>query len=222
MTALHLYYGGTFDPVHDGHLAIARAARDALAATVRLMPAGDPAHRAPTAARAAQRAEMLDLAVAGEAGLSVDRRELQRAGRSYTVDTLHALRAELGDAAPIALLLGADSFIGLPTWKEWETLFDLAHFVVAERPGSALDDTLPAALAAAGGGRWITSPSDLRNAPAGRLLRLRQPLHGASASAVRARIAGGGDWESLVPDAVAAYIRRHSLYLNDAGAPQRL
>ena len=210
--SLLLFYGGTFDPVHDGHLAIARAARDALDCTVRLVPAADPPHRAPPGADALQRAAMLDLAVAGETRLCVDRRELLRDAPSYTVDTLRGLRADHGDRASIAWLVGADSLIGLPTWREWQALFDLAHFVVAERPGFDLDAVLPPALAEALAGRWAGTASDLRMAPAGRLFRLRQPLHAGSATDVRASIAAGDAWESLVPAAVAAYIRRHGLY----------
>ena len=99
---LRVCYGGTFDPVHDGHLAIARAARDMLDADVSLLPARDPPHKAETRADAAQRAAMLALAIAGEQGLALDLRELGREGPSYTVDTLSGLRAELGDAVPIA------------------------------------------------------------------------------------------------------------------------
>ena len=109
-------YGGTFDPVHEGHLAVARSARDALDADVALVPARDPPHKGPTRADAAQRARMLELAVAGEAGLSVDLRELHREGPSYTFASLGELRAELGDAAPIAWLVGADSLLQLHTW----------------------------------------------------------------------------------------------------------
>ncbi|MET0718340.1 MAG: nicotinate-nicotinamide nucleotide adenylyltransferase, partial [Pseudoxanthomonas sp.] len=97
---LKLFYGGTFDPVHNGHLAIARAARDELDCTVRLMPAADPPHRAPPGADARQRAEMLDLAVIDERGLQVDRRELLRDGPSYTIATLRELRGEYGPLAP--------------------------------------------------------------------------------------------------------------------------
>ena len=208
---LSLYYGGTFDPVHNGHLAIARAARDELAVPVRLMPAADPPHRAPPGAHASQRAHMLDLAVAGEAGLSVDRRELERArrqpqARSYTVDTLHELRGELGAQAPIALLVGADSLVSLPTWKSWRELFGLAHFVVAERPGSPLDGELAAELAAELQGRWHERPEALQATPAGRLYRLHQPLQPESASDLRRRIAAGQPWRDLLPAAVAAYI----------------
>src|SRR5690606_32619729 len=131
MRALRVLYGGTFDPVHLGHVAVARAARDALDAEVAFMPAADPPHRAPPGAPAADRAAMLDIAIAGEPRLQLDLRELRREGRSWTVDTLRALRAGIGMDAPVALLVGADSFAALPTWKEWRALFGLAHFVVA-------------------------------------------------------------------------------------------
>ena len=218
MTPLRVYYGGTFDPVHDGHLAIARAARDVLDATIRLMPAADPPHRAPPGASAMQRAAMLDLAVVGEPGLCVDRRELRRAGRSYSIDTLVDLRAELGVRSPIALLVGADSFVDLPDWHRWRELFEHAHFVVAERPGSPLDGALRPELAAELAGRWCASPGQLGEVPAGLVLRLRQPLHEASATAVRGRIAAGEPWRDDVPAAVADYIQRHHLYLNGEGA----
>jgi len=214
---LFVLYGGTFDPVHDGHLAIARAAHDFLQATIRLMPAADPPHRAVPGATADQRAEMLDLAVAGEPGLCVDRRELRREGRSYSIDTVLELRAAIGDDVPVALLVGADSFVGLPDWHRWRALFDQVHFVVAERPGSPLDHDLRPELAAALDDRWRTSPEALREAPSGRVLRLRQPLHGESATAIRARIAAGEPWRDQVPALVAGYIQRHGLYLNADG-----
>lgn len=212
--SLIVFYGGTFDPVHDGHLAIARAARDALDTTIRMMPAADPPHRAPPGADAMQRATMLDLAVHGDPGLCVDRRELQRDGRSYSIDTLRDLREEYGPEAPLALLVGADSFIGLPTWREWQALFAHAHFVVAERPGNPLDGALPALLAEAVAGRWCDTPQPLLQSPAGRIWRLRQPLRQESASEIRHRIATGQPWRERVPPAVADYIERHGLYLN--------
>ena len=218
---LHLYYGGTFDPFHNGHLAIARSARDELGVEVRLMPAADPPHRAPPGATATQRAEMLDLAAADETGLVVDRRELRRAerdpdSRSWTIDTLRELRAEFGDQARIALLVGADSFIGLPTWREWRSLFALAHFVVAERPGSPLDGELPDALAEAVRERWAATPAELEAAPVGQVYRLRQPLHPESATDIRHRIATGEPWRELVPPAVARFIAMNGLYRRPA------
>lgn len=214
---LNLFYGGTFDPVHNGHLAIARAARDELATTVRLMPAADPPHRAPPGADAAQRARMLELAIAGEPGLVVDRRELDRDGRSYSIDTLRELRAAMGPDAPIALLIGADSFIGLPSWREWRALFDFTHFVVAPRSGNPLDGQLPQELAAMAGGRWTESPEVLESTPAGRLFLLDQPFRPESASEVRRRIANGQAWLDLVPAAVAGFILGQGLYPRPAG-----
>ena len=116
---------GTFDPVHLGHLAIARAARDELQVAVRMLPAGDPPHRAVPGATAEQRCTMLSLAIGDEPGLLLDRRELDRATRypgrpSYTVDTLRELRGELGPSRPLAWLVGADSLLGLSGWHEWE------------------------------------------------------------------------------------------------------
>lgn len=210
---LTIWYGGTFDPVHHGHLAVARAAADRFGVPVTLAPAADPPHRAATGADAAQRAHMLDLAVAGDPRLGVDRRELLRPGPSWTVDTLDALRVELGDAAPLALLLGADSFRSLPTWHAWLRLPQLAHFIVAGRvAGGGLDD-LPAALAAMAAGRWARDPDDLARAAAGRLYALDQPLRAESASAVRRAIAAGDPaWHAWVPAPVAAFIESAGLY----------
>src|SRR5690606_16055338 len=210
--SLLVLYGGTFDPVHLGHLAIARGARDALGCAIHLMPAADPPHRPPPGADAAQRVRMLELAIGGEPGLLLDERELRRDGPSYTVDTLRELRRELGEAAPVALLLGADSLLGLAGWHQWQALPDLAHFIVADRRGSDLDARMPPALAAAPDGRWTDEPGGLRRRPAGRVLRLHQPLHPGSATAVRAAIAAGGAWRALLPDAVAGHIARHRLY----------
>lgn len=213
---LHVYYGGTFDPVHLGHLAIACAARDELGALVHLVPAADPPHRPAPGATAAQRARMLELALADTPGLALDTRELQRASRdrapSYTVDTLRALRAELGPTTPIAWLLGADAFMGLSSWHQWEDLFELAHFVIAARPGTTLDLADAPQLAAAVQGRWAARAGELGISPAGRLWSLQQPLRGESASAVRSRIAGGGHWQALVPASVAAFIAHEGLY----------
>ncbi|MFS8383305.1 nicotinate-nucleotide adenylyltransferase [Xanthomonas campestris] len=213
---LHLYYGGTFDPIHLGHLAIACAARDALGAQVHLVPAADPPHRPAPGATATQRTRMLELALADLPGLLLDTREVRRAAQggapSYTVDTLHEVRAQLGPATPVAWLLGADAFVGLPGWHEWTELFGLAHLVIAARPGTALDLADAPVLAQAVQGRWATDARDLLTAPAGRLWRLPHPLRGESASAVRSRIAAGGQWQELVPQVVAALIAEEGLY----------
>jgi len=209
--ALKALYGGTFDPVHHGHLAIARAVRDRLDCPVALMPAADPPHRPPPGVNVTERARMLELAIEGEPGLSLDQRELHRDGPSYTVDTLRALRREIGAHAPLVLVLGADSFLSLSQWHDWQALFTLAHLVIAERPHCNLA-ALPDALTQATATRWTDAPAHLRAAPTGRILRLHQPLHPASATEVRRRLATGANWAALLPAAVAAHIRTHRLY----------
>lgn len=212
MAGLQVLYGGTFDPVHDGHLAIARAAHALLDARVDLMPAADPPHRPAPGASALDRVAMLELALRDEAGLALDLRELRRSGRSWSIDTLRALRTEIGDQAPVALLLGADSFAGLATWKSWHELFALTHFVVASRPGNPDHAGLAPELEAMLAGRAVDSPASLRAVPAGQVLWLQQPLQWHSATAIRARIAAGEPWRQWVPAAVADYIQAHRLY----------
>lgn len=210
--SLQVLYGGTFDPVHNGHLAVARAARDALEARVSLMPAADPPHKSATGANAWQRAQMLRLAVAAEPGLAVDLRELRRAEPSYTVDTLRELRSEAGWRAPWAILLGADSFLGLAHWKHWRELFTLAHIVVAERPGSRLEEVSIAPLAAMLIGRMAEDAAALRRQPAGLVYRLRQRPSAESSSAIRAAIADGRPWRRWLPPATANFIIEQGLY----------
>ena len=209
-------YGGTFDPVHNGHIAIARAVRDALEAEVHLVPAADPPHKGDTHADAEQRATMLELAVAGEAGLQVDRRELRRSGPSWTLDTLLELRAELGPRASLVWLIGSDSLLQLHTWHRWRELFDHAHILAVQRPGSAVD------------GDWIErrapevhariapcwrDAATLARSPAGGfgVFTLDRPRE-ESSTELRRRIRGGESWCSWVPAAVADYIVANGLY----------
>lgn len=213
---MRVYYGGTFDPVHNGHLAVACAARDALSAPVALVPAHDPPHKGPTRGDAMQRAEMLDLAVGGVPGLSVDRRELGRAGPSWSVDTLAELRSELGHATPIAWLIGADSLLQLASWHRWRDLFRLAHVVVVDRPGAGVDAEALRAQApevlAEIAPRWRDT-SQLADAAQGGFALVPMPvLREESSSALRRRIGEGERWHDWVPPAVAAYIVRHGLY----------
>jgi nicotinate-nucleotide adenylyltransferase len=215
--ALQVFYGGTFDPVHEGHLSVAREVRDALGARVHLVPAADPPHKDITHADADARARMLDLAVAGEPGLKVDRRELHREGPSYTVDTLRELRAQVGSDTPLVWLVGGDSLLKLHTWHRWRELFDFAHVLAVARPGSPLDPACVAAQApdveAVIGPR--RQPADRLNAaPAGAFavfpLRRERP---ESSTELRRRIAAGEAWETGVPPAVAEYIHRRGLYV---------
>jgi nicotinate-nucleotide adenylyltransferase len=108
--------------------------------------------------------------------------------------------------------VGADSLLGLPGWHQWEDLFRLAHFIVADRPGSSLEQTLPAPLQRALESRWAESDKALFSAPAGRVLRLHAPLRSESATAVRERIAAKGDWRQLLPGPVADFVAELGLY----------
>ncbi len=128
-------FGGTFDPVHHGHLRTAIEMREALRmAEVRFLPAGNPPHREHTQATAETRLALVRAAVADEPGFSVDDRETRRGGLSYSVDTLAELRAEFPQRS-ICLMLGMDAFLGLPNWHRWREILELAHVVVAHRPG---------------------------------------------------------------------------------------
>lgn len=203
--------GGTFDPIHFGHLRLAEEMTAALGLRrVLFVPAGQPPHRAAPCAPAARRLEMVRLAVAGNPHFAVDDREVRRAQPSYTVDTLAALRDELGAQQPLWLLLGADAFLGLPGWHQWRRLFELAHLAVAERPGASLLEAgaMPAELAQAVRQR-ATAPAQ---APAGAvLIRSTTPL-AISASVIRATLAARGSVRYLLPDAVLDYIHQHRLY----------
>ena len=211
-----LLYGGTFDPVHLGHLAIAGAVADAYRDPVFLIPAADPPHRPPPGASAEQRAEMLELAAQGDPRLRVDRRELHRDGPSYTVDTLAEVRAQLGPAVSIIWVMGIDSLQQLDTWHDWKRLFRIAHVLGVERPSGPVDPAWllkHAPVVAAEVAARQCDPAQLAQSPAGGYAALPlRPLRPESATLVRSRIRHGGDWRSLVPESVAAYIQQTGLY----------
>jgi nicotinate-nucleotide adenylyltransferase len=199
--------GGTFDPIHYGHL---RPAQEAFAllplAELRFVPASAPPLRPSPHASAGQRIAMLRLAIADHPGLVVDDRELRRAGPSYTVDTLESLRAELG-ATPLCLLIGMDQFHSFERWHRWREILELAHVVVFNRPGAEAG-TLP---------EWARSRQTadfaaLSHAPAGRLVFLGVQPQDISATRIRAARARGESIAGLVPEAVREYIEVHNLY----------
>lgn len=216
--------GGTFDPVHDGHLHLAEDVRRALALPqVQLVPAADPPHRGGPAVTATDRLAMLRLAVQDWPGLAVDPREIERGGKSYTVLTLEELRAE-DSSRPILLILGADAFHGLPAWHRWRDVFRLAHIVVAARPGVDLDRDMPPDLAPEWQSRRVADPAVLRSTPAGAIYLQAVAPHPISATAIRMQLARGEAGRAavvrLLPPSVLAYIELHHLYLSTSPPPQ--
>jgi nicotinate-nucleotide adenylyltransferase len=206
--------GGTFDPVHFGHLRLGLEAIERLGlASVRVIPAGVPPHRPAPAAPAHARLGMAALAIAGEPRFVLDAAEAMRHEPGYTVDTLLRLRRELGPAQPLCLLLGSDAFAGLATWSRWRQLFELAHIGVASRPGGALEpDQLAPPLAAEYAARHRDSVASLGAAPAGAIVRFPMSALDISASAIRGMLGEGRSPRYLLPDAVLAYIDSNRLY----------
>ncbi|RIK91371.1 MAG: hypothetical protein DCC72_10895, partial [Burkholderiales bacterium] len=201
--------GGTFDPVHVAHVALARAALAHLALDeLRFVPTGRSWQKVDAGASAQQRIEMLGIATAGLPRTSIDERETKRAGASYTIDTLIELRAQLGEAAALVWIVGSDQLRNLPTWHRWEELLHYAHLAVARRAGDTLEglDARVRALVDAHAGE------ELPDAPAGSIVFFPMPPMQVSGSALRDRLARGGRPAELLPPGVLDYIDRNRLY----------
>ena len=196
--------GGTFDPIHNGHLGIADAAcRELGLARVLFVPARDPwlkGRRDVVPSR--DRVEMVKLAILGHPRYEISRVDLQRDGHSYTVDTLSDLRSELGSAAELYFILGMDAMEGLPDWREPDRIVQMCRLVVAKRPGvdavdlRALEARLPGI--------------------SGRVVVIDNDLYDINSTGIRRCVAAGRSISGLVPDAVARYIRENGLYVKEA------
>ena len=203
MTRTLAILGGTFDPVHNAHLRVAWEAAECLDADVRLIPANVPPHRDPPVASASERAAILRAALSGQDRLTLDERELRRDGPSWTIDTLIELREEIGPENPLVLLIGADAFLGLPSWHRWGELFDYAHIGVLTRPGHDIA-VLPTELRIKVASRRCADPLALGQTPAGRVLQIPVTPLEISATYIREVIAAGGEPRYLMPDAALA------------------
>jgi nicotinate-nucleotide adenylyltransferase len=205
-------FGGTFNPIHYGHLRLAEEMLElAGLQEIRFIPTGTPPHRDMPQVSAQQRSEMVKLAIADQPAFVLDEREVKRAAKCYTVNTLRELRTELGEKRPLCLLMGGDAFLQLHTWHQWEQLFELAHIVVGYRPGFTIEE------------RIVTAPAALREHYQTRLCAastLSQQAHGGvavlsipkleiSATLIRSRIAEQRTIRYLLPNSVADYIHQH-------------
>lgn len=202
--------GGTFDPVHIGHLRGALEVAEFMGLDeLRLLPNARPPHRDTPQVTANDRLAMVRHAVAGAERLSVDARELSRDKPSYTIDTLESIRAELAPDDALFLLLGWDAFCGLPGWHRWEELLQHCHILVLQRPDADVEppDALRNLLAA----RSQNDPTALPG-PAGHISFVWQTPLAVSATQIRQLLASGKSVRFLVPDAVLAYIEAHALY----------
>jgi nicotinate-nucleotide adenylyltransferase len=211
-------FGGTFDPVHIGHLRTAVELRNVLnLREMRLIPSACPPHRAQPESSAEHRLTMLQLALghesepnSAEPTLIADDRELRREGPSYTIDSLIEVRAEVGDKIPLLLCIGMDSLVNLNQWHRWRELTSMAHIVVAARPGWHLPKS----------GEVLdfvrehraTNAEQLQEAPAGKILIMEMTLLPVSATGIRQALKREESIRYLVPDQVIDYIRQHQLY----------
>lgn len=212
--------GGTFNPIHIGHLAIARQARESLVLDrVVFVPTGDPPHKPhQKLAAASDRYEMVRLAIASDPTFSVSDIEVRRPGKSYTIDTIRLLQKDYGPETRLFFLIGLDAFLEIQTWRDPETLLTLCTFVVISRPGlsflalSALPLIPPiprASLMDLDAGRSMRFDLSVGSQS---LICLRLPPSSVSASDIRARFAEGTPTANLLPPAVESYILQHHIY----------
>ncbi|GAB3460023.1 nicotinate-nucleotide adenylyltransferase [Massilia terrae] len=206
--------GGSFDPVHIGHVALAELFADLLQPDqLRIVPAGRPWQKSKLEASDADRVAMLECAFRGAPfPVTIDLQEVERKGATYTIDTLRKVRGELGPEASIVFLMGADQLQKLDTWREWQALFGIANIGVAARPGYELAaDKLPANVTRELAPR-LASPAEVRASPAGRVCLAHTLAVDISATAVRDAIRHGDSANDLVAPVVLDYIQQHHLY----------
>jgi len=214
VTACIVLLGGSYDPVHNGHVALGAHCAELLQADLlRVIPAGAPWQKGSTHASAAQRADMVRLAFAAlPLPVAVDIQEIERPAPTYTIDTLRQVRAEVGPQAALVFVIGADQLQRLDSWREWRHLFDYAHFCVAARPGFALDGPAIPAEVAEQFSRRLGTLQQIRNTPHGLTYLAPDFAVDISATEIRAALQRGETANAPIPAPVLDYIEQHHLY----------
>lgn len=206
--------GGTFDPIHYGHLRMAQELADALGFDeVRFIPSANPPHRTTPEVSAEHRAAMVQLAIADNPLFKLDMRELARTGASYMIDTLISLREELGEHAVLCLIMGSDAFVKLDTWHLWQKLLDYCHIIMVQRPNIAPDQPkLSVELTALLHDHYTENVDDLTNKTSGYIHMQKITPLDISATKIRESLKAGHSVRYLMPENVIAYIATHKLY----------
>jgi len=211
MSKLSAWFGGTFDPIHNGHLNCAREIASQLdLQSVTLLPNNVPPHRPQPEASATQRVELLKRAIQDDPLFSIDCRELERDTLSWTIDTLTLLREEIGVEAPLAFIIGQDSLLGINRWERWQEILEYCHLVVAQRPGYSSQHADPKVQSWIS--RHITDAQSLHQKPCGGIFLADTSLYTISATDIRRRLHHGLSCQDLLPDAVIEYIAETGLY----------
>lgn len=212
MKSLQALFGGTFDPVHYGHLKPVETLANLIGLSrVIIMPNNVPPHRPQPEASSVQRKHMLELAIADKPLFTLDERELKRPTASYTAQTLREWRIEQGPECPLAFIIGQDSLLTFPSWHDYETILDNTHLIVCRRPG------YPLQMANEQHQQWLERhltlvPDDLHQQPAGKIYLAETPWFNISATLIRERLEKGEPCDDLMPESVLNYINQQGLY----------
>jgi nicotinate-nucleotide adenylyltransferase len=206
-------FGGTFNPIHFGHLRMAQELASALAMDeVKFIPSANPPHKDNVMVSAEHRSAMVKLAIADNPLFSLDELELNREGSSYTIDTLVSLRESLGQGTSLCLMMGSDAFVNLNTWYRWQELLDYAHIVLVQRPSAQPQEALPTEVEALLRDHYTDQHADLANENSGGIIMQSITGQDISATGVRGMFERGESVRYLVHDEVSSYIQQHHLY----------
>ena len=205
--------GGTFNPIHNGHLRLAQELADKLNfSEVRFIPSANPPHKTAPKISAQRRAAMVQLAITDNHLFKLDTRELDRAGASYTIDTLISLQEALGGNAPLCLIMGTDTFAKLNTWHRWQALLDYCHIILVQRPMGANQPKLAEELSVILHNHYTENISDLTTENAGYIHMQKITALDITSTNIRAQLEVGVSPRYLMPDNVIKYIKSHNLY----------